>query len=246
MRVLLVTGKLAESRVREIAQKFQCSVYVASMDVASLIKPKALARALEREMLQVDLILVPGLIKGDLAVVEKTTGVKTYKGTRDIADLEYVLENLSRVKLSRDVSADVLLEGELRRRAYAELEKVNTSRYIKSKLKLPGNFLIRDLPVGRDFPIRVVAEIVDAGNLGDDDVKRRAEYYIREGADIVDIGMNEENPARVRELINLLRPLDVPLSIDTMEAENIQSALNEGIDLVLSFDHDLLTLTTTF
>ncbi|MDP6459281.1 MAG: DUF4346 domain-containing protein, partial [Candidatus Hydrothermarchaeota archaeon] len=70
--------------------------------------------------------------------------------------------------------------------------------------------------------------------------ERMAKYYIREGADIIDIGMNEENPERVGELINMLRPLDVPLSIDTMEAGNIQSALDDEIDLVLSFDHDLL------
>lgn len=241
MKVLLVTGKLAEKRVKKVAHKFHYQVYVASDEVASLIKPKVLAGKLKEEKIHgLDMVIVPGLITGDLAVVEKATGMKTYMGPRDVADLEYVLKNLGKIELSKKVPADVLLKDELRKRAYVELEKVIAPRYIESKLKLPGNFLIHGLPVGKAFPMRVVAEIVDAGNVVDEDVVRRAEYYIREGADIIDIGMNEEDPERVRELIELLRPMSVPLSIDTMEEENIRSALENEIDLVLSFDHELL------
>ncbi len=94
--------------------------------------------------------------------------------------------------------------------------------------------------MGRNFPIRVVSEIVDVGGKSLRDVKRIAEYYVKSGADVIDLGFNEENPEKIKEVIPALRHLNVPLSIDTMERKNIECALDEGIDLILSFDDTLL------
>jgi|TARA_B100000315_G_C14592061_1_gene596456 dihydropteroate synthase-like protein len=241
MKVLLVTGKLAETQVKEVAKKFKCKVYVTPVEVASLIKPKIILKNLTDQILKnVDIILVPGLIKGNLNVIQKILRIKIFKGTRDISDIPYVLENINSIKLSKDIPADILFKTELKDRALEELDKVNSRKYIRSKLKSSENFLIGDLPVGVDFPIRVVAEIVNAGDMKDIDIVKRAKYYIREGADIIDIGMDDKNPSRVKEIINLLRPLNIPLSIDTMEKENIKSAIKNGIDLILSFDYNLL------
>jgi dihydropteroate synthase-like protein len=243
MKVLLVTGKLAEGRVREIASKHGCRVFVAREEVASLIKPRALAEDLtgQRVLLEdVDLILVPGLMLGDIGVVEEAAGVKTYRGPRDIADLDVVLANLGRLRLSKRLPADKLLAGKLKRKAAEELKEVRAAEYIKARMRKPGNFMIGGLPVGLDFPARIVAEVVGADELSDREVLARARYYLREGADIIDIGMNSEDPGRAAELVQLLRKLKAPLSIDTMEKENIRAALGAGVDLVLSFDHELL------
>ena len=59
MKVLIITGKLAEKEVRKYAKG--CDVYVVDVDVAAFITP-AHIRHLNLE--DYDLVLVPGLTKG--------------------------------------------------------------------------------------------------------------------------------------------------------------------------------------
>jgi dihydropteroate synthase-like protein len=243
MAALLVTGRLAEAKVRQIARSHGCKVYTAPTDVAALIKPRALARQLKerRDLLRgVEVILLPGMVLGDVAAVEKATGVRTYLGPRDLLDLDEVLRRLGKIRLSKTRPADRLLLNRRRDRAVRELAKVEASSHVERLLQRPGNFRIGGVAVGPDFPARVVAEIVEAEALPDREVLRRAEYYREQGADIVDIGMNRSDPDRAAELVGLLRTLGAPVSIDTMEKENIEAALRAGVDLVLSFNHELI------
>lgn len=234
VKVLLVTGKIAEARVRKTAEKHGCGVYVAPVDVVSFLKPDMI------EARGYDMIIVPGLVKGDLAAVEKRTGIKTYLGPKDLADLELMLENLENLKLSKTVPACEFLREEMKKKAQDEIAKADSAEYVKEVLKRPGSMLIGDLPVGRDFPMRVLAEIVDVGSMKADAIVKRAKYYVRSGADIVDLGFNERNPERVREAIAAIRGLVVPISVDTMERSNIEAALEAGADLILSFDRALI------
>ena len=243
MTPLLVTGRMAENRVKEVASDHGCKVFVAPVDVAALIKAEALARQLRKHvdlLRRVDMILLPGMILGDVDVVEKTTGVKTYRGPRDLVDLDEVLRNLGKIRLSKTKPADRLLSNRRKTRALKELREVEAREYVERMLKKPWNFRVGRVAVGLDFPARVVAEIVAADSLPDKEVLRQARYYLMEGADIVDIGMNLLNPGRAEELVSLLKTLGVPVSIDTMEKENIEAALRAGVDLVLSFNHELL------
>ncbi len=76
MKILLVTGKAAETQVRAIAERYDCDVYVAPLDIVSFLKP---------EMIEAeghDMIILPGLFKGDLRAVEERTGIKTYLGPK--------------------------------------------------------------------------------------------------------------------------------------------------------------------
>jgi dihydropteroate synthase-like protein len=150
------------------------------------------------------------------------------------------LENIEKISLSKDIPADELLNEYKRQKAIQELEKARTQEYVDEKLHKSGNIDIGGLAVGKDFPIRVIAEIVDVGSKTLEEVFSAARYYINSGADIVDLGFNEKNPEKIKEIVSALRSLGVPLSIDTMEKENIKCALEEGIDLILSFDYELL------
>jgi len=49
------------------------------------------------------------------------------------------------------------------------------------------------LPIGKAFPMRIIAEIVNASTLNLDTVKKRARYFYAEGANIIDIGMIDQN-----------------------------------------------------
>lgn len=240
MEILLATGRLAENRVRKIAERFDnCDVLVADVDVASCMSPAQLLSKIEDR--GYDLIMVPGAIDWDLRKVEEKSGIKVFKGPKDVADLEFILENIGDIRLSKTVPACVLMQEELRSKALEELREVDSKKYRREMLKKPDNILVGSLPVGPDFPIRVLAEIVDATRLPLNEVKKRAEYFIASGADMIDIGVNEKDPEGVEEVINLLKDLDVPLGIDTMEKRNIEMALERNIDMIMSFDRELLT-----
>ncbi|MEE8402371.1 MAG: dihydropteroate synthase-like protein [Candidatus Hydrothermarchaeaceae archaeon] len=234
MKVLLVTGKIAEGGVRKIAAKYGCGVYVAPVDVISCLEPDTI------EAEGYDMIIVPGLVRWDLEAVERRTGIKTYLGPKDLADLELMLDHLGSIELSKTVPACEFLRGELRKRALDEIARAGSPEYAEEMLRRPGSMLIGDLPVGRDFPMRVLAEIVDVGTLTEDAILKKARYYIESGADIVDLGFNERNPGKVREAVGAVKGLGVPISVDTMDRANIEAGLDAGADLILSFDRALV------
>lgn len=237
MKILLITGRSKEKEVREVAGRFGCDVHVAPLEVASLLTPDMIVKGVKEGH---EMIIVPGLVKADLKGIEEETGVATFKGPRDIADLGILLENIDRITLSKDVPADGQLAEFKMKMALEEIERVNSPEYAKEMLDKEGNISIRGLAVGKDFPIRVVSEIVDVGGKPMDLVKRIAKYYVESGTDVIDLGFNEENPEKIREVVPALRELNVPLSIDTMEEKNIACAIDEGIDLILSFDDVLI------
>ncbi|EGD02607.1 dihydropteroate synthase, partial [Burkholderia sp. TJI49] len=79
--------------------------------------------------------------------------------------------------------------------------------------------------------------------LARDDALRQAERMIAEGADILDIGGESTRPgappvpldeelARVIPLVEALRPLNVPLSIDTYKPAVMRASLAAGADLI--------------
>lgn len=187
-----------------------------------------------------EMILLPGLVKADLEEIEKKTGVRTFRGPKDIADLGLLLENIDEITLSKEIPVDELLLDSKKKRALEEIERVNSPSYTKKMLGMPRNISIGALPAGKDFPIRVVSEIVDVGGKTLDEVIRIAKYYASSGADVIDLGFNEENTEKIKEVVPALRELNIPLSIDTMEKRNIECAIDVGIDLILSFDDVLI------
>jgi dihydropteroate synthase-like protein len=239
MSVLLVTGRLAERRVKAIAERHGCKVFIAPTKVASLITPSQVVEGL-KDIQGVDLILVPGLMRGNLSDIENNLTIPTYRGPKDVADLDFVVENLGKFELSKTVPADEILSAELRERALREIREIDTRRHRDDLLKRPGNILIGEVGVGWDFPLRIVAEIVDVEELPIDEIIEKGKYFVESGADILDIGIAEAEPRKVEEVIDVLKPLSVPLSIDTMEEANIECAMEHGIDMVMSFDKELI------
>ncbi|HEU4649422.1 MAG TPA: DUF6513 domain-containing protein [Gemmatimonadales bacterium] len=89
-RVLLVTGKLAEPALRrtlaEAEFPFATDVAVMKITVAALMTTPWIARFLEVPP-ETDLILLPGLVEGDTAVLEDKFGVRVEKGPKDLREL---------------------------------------------------------------------------------------------------------------------------------------------------------------
>ena len=94
---------------------------------------------------------------------------------------------------------------ELQRKALQELEAVEKNR--NALLKKPGNIVVGKLAVGKDFPMRVLAEIVDAALMPDDEIQRLAKHFVNMGADLIDVGMvaGESRPSDAKRGVEAVK-----------------------------------------
>lgn len=244
LRILLVTGRLAEPLVRKYGEG--CDVFVTPVSVAAFLTPDLIARYLKKAGVKsddYDLVLIPGLVRGSAQIIEDELGIPTFKGPRNAMDLPQTLRAIREgFRLSRDVPADDLFSLDSLKRVEDIRNKTRDKRYIEKALKRPWNVLIGNLPAGRDFPARILAEVVDAPRLGPKGVVEKALYYLREGADVIDIGMvaGEGNLDFVEEIPKIRdalreRGFDVPLSFDSLNTAELETALDHA-DLFLSID----------
>jgi dihydropteroate synthase-like protein len=240
LKFLLVTGQLAKNLVEKYAEEshVEYEIFDLPTPVAALLTARTVAEALTKVAPKgFDAILTPGFIFGDVSIIEQATGIPTFKGPRYAADLPTVLEMYDRVKLSKVVPACELLRDELRKKALDELSAVEKKR--DELLQNRRNFLIGALPIGKDFPMRILAEIVDAPLLSNEQIAERAKYYIRSGADMIDVGMivgagREEDAKRAVKAVKTA--VSVPVSIDTIDPVEAKAGVEAGADLVLSVD----------
>jgi dihydropteroate synthase-like protein len=240
MKVLLITGLLAEKAVERYAKEssVETEVLALKVPVAALLSPEQIAKAIKKNRARdFDVILVPGLIRGDTAFIADAVGTPTFKGSRYAADLPTVLDALGRINFSTVTPACDLLREELRQKALQELHTVEKNKH--ALLKKPGNILIGTLAVGKDFPMRVLAEIVDAALMPIEEIQRLAKHFVEMGADLIDVGMvaGESRPADAKRAVKAVKSVvNVPVSIDTLDPDEIKEAVAAGADLILSVD----------
>jgi dihydropteroate synthase-like protein len=240
LKVLLITGTLAEDTVKRFAQKssVETEVLTFKVQVAALLKLPNIANEIKKRDIQgFDLILIPGLIRGDTAVISDATGIPTFKGPRYAADLPTILSFLEEVNLSTVTPACDLLREELKLKALQEIELVEQNW--ETLVKNPWNMVIKNLVFGKDFPMRVMAEIVDAPLISSEEIQKIAKRYVKNGASIIDIGMiaGESNPSDARRAVKAVKAIvNVPISIDTFDLHEVKEAVAIGIDLILSAD----------
>ncbi len=261
MKVLIITANLASSLVKKESKKSKHEIYVhvVNTPIAAFLTPKKIVEELEKygkkhdldgdmdhhinkfDLYDFDLIITPGLVRKDVEYIKEKTGIKTYKGPTEAADLSIVLDLVENLDFSTKISADKFIEEEQRARALNFIEKFEEDQENNKKLlKKSENILVGQLPVGEDFPMRVLAEIANAPLLSDENLLKRAKYFVQSGADMVDIGMiaGETHQDRIPGMIKLLKNnLDVAVSIDTLNPIEIKSAVESDIDMVLSLDH---------
>jgi len=240
MKILLVTGQLAKELVASQADKVSVdvSVEVMPIPVASLMKPAYIARRLKASNLSsFDMILTPGLMAGDVGIIEQATGIPTYKGPRHAADIPALVNNLSKVKLSKTRASDDVIKDYI----LADILKTIRDPDLKKDqlLKKPGNLLLGTIPAGSDFPPRIMAEIVDAPTISDNELRRRALYYVNAGADIIDVGMvaNVSQPSEAYRAVKaVIEAVDRPVSVDTLDPEEAKAAVRAGASIIVSAD----------
>lgn len=86
-----------------------------------------------------------------------------------------------------------------------------------------------------DYRVTIFAEIVDAPNVGVDEVVERAHYYRRNGADVIDVGCLPDTPfPHMEEIIRVLKQEGFTVSIDSLEADDLLRGGKAGADFMLS------------
>ena len=240
MKVLLVTGTLAEDSVKRYAKESSTETQTIALKIAiaAFLTPETIIKALKNiKLADFNMILVPGLTRGDTSAISKITGVPTFKGPRYAADLPEVLDSLCEIQLSTLVPADNLIRKKLAEKALQEIQKTEANR--DELLKKPSSMLIGKLAVGKDFPMRVLAEIVDAACMDKKTIQQTAKQFVHFGADIIDVGMvaGESQPEKTRNIVEWVKQVvNVPISIDTLDPNEIKAAIEAGAELVLSGD----------
>lgn len=83
--------------------------------------------------------------------------------------------------------------------------------------------------------IEILAEINHAPRLGDTELIRQAEHFRASGANLIDLGcIPGETWSRAGEVTRLLRSEGFRVSIDSFERNEVEAAVSQGAELVLS------------
>ncbi len=223
MKILVVTGKLAAEDVKKAVSGFDVDVFVADVDIAAFVTPEIIKKI---NLSNYDLVLLPGNAKGNWKKLEEETGVKIRLGSIHAADLPKVLKNIDKIELSHSIPACRLLYSII---AKETIDLVNSD---KERILYPA--YVGDVVIG-EGRMKVVAEIVDAPELEKEELISKIEYYLKSGADIIDIGIPID--CEVEKAIKSLKvALDCcnAVSIDTFDSKIIKKAVEQGVHMIMS------------
>lgn len=240
MRVLFITGRLAEGLVRRAAEEAgleDFGVLALGVDVAAFLSAEALERALPELAAAVrgyDLVVVPGFARGDFSGVARALGVKVVKGPRYAQDIPAFVEALrSGVEFSPSEPADRLIERFKREREARML------RELEEAARSSAAFFIgsggRAVPVSRLLPA-VIAEIPWATLKAPGEIELEAARLAEEGADVVSLGgaPGREDPEAMARAVRAAASSGRPVAVDTTSGAEVEAALAAGADLVLA------------
>jgi dihydropteroate synthase-like protein len=257
MKILIITGTIAEQNIIKHVKNYEKhELYIKTLPIpiAAFTTPKLVIYNLNKttsfksintkkecKLNEIDMIITPGLMKQDAKIIQKQLNIPTFKGSTNSADIKLTLDILDDMELSTTTPADVLIRNKQYEESMKIINKYNArDSFTEDMLKEDCNILIGDCPTGLDFPMRVLGEIANATSYSDDELLNKVEYYIKSEADMIDIGMTagENNPDKAHHMIKLIKDnYNIPLSIDSINPDEIKRGLEAGADLVLSVDH---------
>lgn len=231
MKILVATGHLAEMAVRRSVAAL-ADVIVVDTKIAAFITPGKLLAAIEKHVsiFDYELIFIPGLVSGNFSKAESRLGCAIRLGPKHAYDLSFVLPFAGKMDFSTKVPACELLHDVRRRQALEMTEGLEEA-------SVPA-LLLKDLKIGGNSRMKVMAEVVDATGMESDHLAAKVRSFITKGADIIDLGASlHASPDDVEAAIRLARSVtSLPISIDTLDPTLLTRALKTGVDLLLSLD----------
>lgn len=238
--ILFVTGRFAEPALRETLAEmeadFRPEVAVMKITVAALMTPDWIARFLEPPE-GVDLILLPGLCRGDVAPLEEATGLPVEKGP---ADLRRIPEHFGLAEARREYGAhDIEIVAEVNNAGERPREEVLAeARHYRDS---GADIIDVGCTPGREFPD--LGELVE--QLRDEEMRVSVDSFDEEeirtavahGAELV-LSVNAENLEVARDLeatVVAIPDFDGPLesldaTVDRLEAWGTPYVIDAVID----------------
>jgi dihydropteroate synthase-like protein len=227
-----ITKNVKEHEINIIKAPISISAFLTESITSNILK--------QGEKSNFDLILLPGFIQWDTTNLEKKYSISIRKGPEFASDLPIIIKNLKNFKLSNTIPANRILEisGD------SEFSEIVEEQLKMAKNELSSHtFYLNEkrsnIIIGRDLPPPIIAEIVNCTEKSNANILKKTKHYINSGAEIIDIGCvsNKPNPERIKEIIKLIRSeYNVLISIDSMDPEEINAAVDENVDLILSLD----------
>ena len=128
--------------------------------------------------------------------------------------------------------------------AIADRTGVQVIRGPKSLKDLPEYFGSQNVLEGYgEYETKILAEIVDAYQIGLDEIIARAEYYKASGADIIDLGCPVDGSfPEVGKVVSALKMRGFAVSLDTFNSNDALLADQSGLDYLLSINSRNLEL----
>jgi len=239
LRILVLTGKIASQLVKSVASEISRSlgveidVDVLDVPVAALMTVKDVLEHLSKKVSEAkkyDMIIAPGLLIGDLDIVNRGLGVSCYKGSRYIGDLPIVVEEILRkgVRLSTSKPADSVLELSRRsdyRKILEEIENRSQMAFSIGSISIPLS----------PPPFRILAEVNIEGSI--DSVVKESIRMSNSGADIIVLGTSadSDNPEVVAKAVReVSKRVNKPIGIDSINQREIETAVYAGAQLVMN------------
>jgi len=163
-RVLFVTGKLAEPALRrtltDMAPAFAHEVAVMKITVAALMTTPWIARFLDVPA-GTDLVLIPGLCEGDVAVIAEKVGTRVEKGPKDLRQIPEYFGRAAATRAYGPSDIEIVAEVNNAPRLAREALRREAEHYRASG----ADIIDVGCTPGREFPelAGVVRELVGGG-----------------------------------------------------------------------------------
>jgi len=247
-RILLITGRdslndLKQLDWRDLRVFYDITIIQAPIPIISLISPKRLTNTLsEFESNDFDLVITSGLIPWDLSEIDSPFSSKIKKGPRFLVNLPEILKNFDPFSFSPIIPADEIYKLSKQENLNLLIEK---NRQEFNKQSNPNGFRLvnksNDIIFSPNLPPVLIGEIVDAPKLSFEDLSLKVEKYLKRGVNLIDLGCiaNENHGDEIFEMITQLKMIyQIPFSIDSIDPDEIHSAVSAGAQMVLSITVD--------
>jgi len=247
-RILLITGRDALNDLklldwRNLRSDYEITIIQAQIPIISLISPKILTNTLsEFDSNDFDLVITSGLIPWNLSEIDSPFSSKIKKGPKFLVNLPDIMKNFDPFSFSPIISADEIYKISKEENLNSIIE--NNRSEFKSQSQPNGFRLVNksnDIIFSPILPPVLIGEIVDAPKLLFEGVSLKVEKYIKSGVNIIDLGCiaNENHSDEIFDMITRLKKkFQIPFSIDSINPDEIHSAVNAGAQMVLSITID--------
>lgn len=231
MKILVATGKLAENTVRK-AVGSKADIVVIDIDIAAFITPLKLINAIRNQYnkYKFDMIFIPGLASGNFSNIAKKLDTNIYLGPKHAYDLSYILDFVGKIDFSTEIPACELIIDIRKKLALETIEQIENSS--------TPLLWIKNTKLGPNSRMKILAEIVDATKMDENELQKKIRTFIIRGADMIDLGASlNATPEDIQRTILISKKItDVPISIDTFDSQLLKVAIEVDIDMILSLD----------